>query len=232
LYATYDNVAIVLASGKTTDFYLHSENQTKKLGRIDEKLPNKHRRGGQSAQRFGRIRDEAIDHYIKKIIECMISYYIIDGQFIYKLVVIAGPAEVKNYITDNNVFIQYFGKYLKYKITVAEITDQTITQVIETINTNNTTCSVDPSVDILNDMISNPDTVDLLVFGIDNCLHNLNNGQLRHIYVYNSYANRDTINLTSNKTTIYTFYSKNFSENYGELVGVRYYRLADHADID
>ena len=39
------------------------------LQKITVELPKKHGRGGQSANRFARLREEKRDHYVKKVSE-------------------------------------------------------------------------------------------------------------------------------------------------------------------
>src|SRR4051812_2352291 len=67
LYAETKSYGIILASGSTTMYWSYATNNTKLLKTIKADLPNKHKTGGQSAQRFERIRDEKINMYVKKI---------------------------------------------------------------------------------------------------------------------------------------------------------------------
>ncbi|RYX82441.1 hypothetical protein EON73_04300, partial [bacterium] len=117
LYETCDEYAIVLISGKKTMLYSYSNNNTKILKEITTSLPNQHKKGGQSAQRFERIRDEKIGWYIKQILELMTRYYVTNGIFKYNGLIIAGPSQLKDAIKDNDLYLKYFSKYLKKTIT-------------------------------------------------------------------------------------------------------------------
>lgn len=104
----YKNLGIVLISGKLCQFYrisfLSSDTyKTELLSSFEEKLPNKHRRGGQSSARFGRIHDQTVERYIKKIVEHVEKTY----RPLHRLI-FAGPADIKNKVAQqfsNSCFV-------------------------------------------------------------------------------------------------------------------------------
>lgn len=59
-------------------------------------LPKKHGRGGQSAQRFGRIREEKRHHYVKKVCETAASNFISNDRPNVTGLILAGSADFKN----------------------------------------------------------------------------------------------------------------------------------------
>jgi len=227
LYEECDKYAVVLVSGKRTDFYLYSTTQTKLLKSIREDLPSQHKTGGQSAQRFGRIRDEMIGWYVKKIAELMTQYYVKNGIFQYQGLIIAGPAEIKDMVKEEDLFVQNFKKHLLKTLVVSEITDQSITQVI--IEAVDVLCGTTEKTQIENfeKILNNPKTVDLLLFGTGAVLKAFEMGHLREIYVSDKFHDKDYIIKTTTKTQIHLVESSEFIKKYGEVVGIKYIASSD-----
>lgn len=224
LYETHENYAIVLVSGKRTEFYLYNINETKYLKGLDMDLPNQHKTGGQSAPRFGRIRDEKIGLYIKKIIELMIQLYVRDGIFQCQGMVLAGPAEMKDSVKNHDLYIQYFSRHLLKMITVPEIIDNTIYQVIQL------------SADVLisdteekriiqkfENMLTDKDLIDLLLFGRQETMAAFAQNQLKEMLICEESTLKDYVLKDETKTKIYVIKTKEFTSKYGELVGIKYY---------
>ena len=233
LYEIHDDYAIVLISGKRTEFYLHNINQTKLLKGIDESLPNQHKTGGQSAQRFGRIRDEKIGWYAKKISELMVHYYVKEGQFIYKGLIIAGPAEMKDLVSNQDLFIQFFRKYLLKNMTIPEITDQSINLVVQ-LSIDVLTSDVEEKklIESFQMILSDPNKIDLIIFGTDEVMKAFENGKLQEIYIADIYNNKQTIIKSNVKTKIHIIKTPDFISKYGELLGIKYYLDGENYEDD
>ena len=69
------------------------------IGKFSVDLPKKHGRGGQSAQRFGRIRLEKRQAYLKKCCEMAVTHFITDDKCNVKGLIMAGSAEFKDVIS-------------------------------------------------------------------------------------------------------------------------------------
>ena len=74
------------------------------LHKFSVDLPNKQRKGGQSAQRFQRIRLEKRQHYLKKCSELATQYFITDNLCNVKGLIIAGSAELKEDLASADFF--------------------------------------------------------------------------------------------------------------------------------
>ena len=224
LYKTYDTYAIVLVSGKRSDFYLYSKNNTVFVQSIKSDLPNQHKTGGSSAPRFGRIRDEKICLHMRRICESMVRIFCSDGKFNHIGLYVAGPAELKDRIQTEDLFESYFKKYLVQTLTIGEITDQTIGLIAKMIGQVTEINTVSKTGDIIASfeaMIANPETFDLIVFGIQNVLDELDTGSIAEVFIVN-----DTIGdlLPENfKGVINIIGSKSFEEKYGSIVGIKYF---------
>lgn len=224
LYETHEDYAIVLVSGKRCELYYHNINQTKLIKTLDIDLPNQHRTGGQSAQRFERIRDEKIKAYVTKICELMIQYYVLNGVFKCKGLIIAGPAEIKENVKEHELFTKFFSRYLLKTCTISEINLQSIHQVIqmssEILSNRDTEQN---EIDNFEKLILNPEKIDLIVFGETDVLNSFNEKQLETIYVNEKSNHKDFIIKENKNTNIIIIKNSTFSNKYGDLIGIRYY---------
>lgn len=228
LYETHDNSAIVLVSGKCALFYLYNKNKTELLSKIKTDLPNQHKTGGQSAQRFERIRSEKIKLFATQIIDLMIKFYVTNGIFNCTSLKLAGPYGIKEIIWTDSVFKKYFSHQCQV-ITTDEIDFNTVKKVVADIILNeNDYCSV------VKNLIDSPDTVDLVVFGIDRVTELFIAGQLKNLYLYENYTDKNFFieRTEESKTKIIMVTSKQFNDNYGPLVGVTYYNQVYDHDYD
>jgi peptide chain release factor subunit 1 len=67
-------------------------------------LPKKHGRGGQSANRFARLREEKRHNYVRKVAELAISNFITNDRPNVKGIVMAGSADFKTVIAQSDFF--------------------------------------------------------------------------------------------------------------------------------
>tara|TARA_B110000208_G_scaffold51271_1_gene67340 strand:- start:365 stop:1717 length:1353 start_codon:yes stop_codon:yes gene_type:complete len=79
-------------------------NEQKILHKFDVSLPKKHRKGGQSALRFARLRMEARNNYIRKVAEFTTHYFIEDDKPNIKGLIIAGNSDFKNQLIKSQYF--------------------------------------------------------------------------------------------------------------------------------
>lgn len=107
----------VIVGGSSADYYVVSGTQKDKLFSYgDPSLPGKHNKGGQSSNRFSRIREEKRDVYVKKLAEHL-TYYFIDrntNKVNVEGVVFAGSGDIKNQIlkhrdTDKRIISKVIG---------------------------------------------------------------------------------------------------------------------------
>jgi peptide chain release factor subunit 1 len=67
-------------------------------------LPKKHGRGGQSALRFARLREEKRHNYVRKVAELAVQNYITDNKCNCAGLVLAGSADFKNDLNQSDLF--------------------------------------------------------------------------------------------------------------------------------
>lgn len=231
LYEMLDDYAIVLVSGKRSDFYLYNQNNTKFVKSIEESLPNQHKTGGQSAQRFERIRDEMIGWYVKKITENMKNIYVKEGVTKIKGLIVAGPSHMKDQLLKDEIFLQFFNKKLLKILTIGEITNESINQVI-TMSLDVTTTHNQLLLEFER-MLSDPQQMDLIVFGNEFVNSLFESGNLKEIYIGSTdFKIRKKYLNAGKKTKIIFIDSVEFNKKYGGIVGIKYYMHEDNESIN
>lgn len=67
-------------------------------------LPKKHGRGGQSALRFSRLRDEKRHNYVRKVAEHAVQHFITNDKVNVSGLVLAGSADFKTELSQSDMF--------------------------------------------------------------------------------------------------------------------------------
>lgn len=108
LLETHERFGFIITDGKQSLFGTLAGNTRAVLTRFTVELPNKHGRGGQSANRFQNLREEARHNYLRKICETAVSCFIdasgerpnVSG------LILAGSADFKNELRETPLFDQ------------------------------------------------------------------------------------------------------------------------------
>jgi peptide subunit release factor 1 (eRF1) len=225
LYTVYDTYAIVLISGKRTDFYEYSKNDVKLIKSVSVELQSQSKKGGSSSARYCRIVASKHDAYIKYMSELMFNFYVKDNVFQHIGLILAGPTMVKDQIQLEPLFLQHFQKYLLNVITTPEITDNTINIVTDIMTEQIYGTSVDNKIiDKFEQIINDEKQIDLIVFGKEYVLTELENNNLAEIYVDDNFVEVIDIKLLNN-VKVNIIQNKTFIKKYGEIVGLKYYAL-------
>ncbi|KDN45952.1 putative eukaryotic translational release factor 1 [Tilletiaria anomala UBC 951] len=74
------------------------------LHKFSVDLPKKHGRGGQSALRFARLREEARHNYVRKVAELATQHFITDNKCNCAGLVLAGSADFKTVLAQSDLF--------------------------------------------------------------------------------------------------------------------------------
>lgn len=232
MYKPAIKYGICLISGKEYKFYLleirGSHTDFKLLCSDSQEIMNQHKSGGQSAVRFQRLRDIQIDHYIKKISEFMCKTYLINNntQLIIKGIIIAGPGSIKNDVMQTELFKQYFSDKLLQTATTSEINNNTVYDIYEKYyNILQTSENIKNKqiVDNLKNLLLN--NFDVIVFGYDEIIENINTKNLKSIIISNTIDNnikKEIYNSLTYKCEIIEM-DENFVSNYGGLIGIKWY---------
>jgi peptide subunit release factor 1 (eRF1) len=224
-------LAVALVSGCKCEFYAIStldEKYTKNelLYSFEENLPNKHRRGGQSSARFGRIHDQTVERYAKKIAENITELY--KNHSVYKLI-LAGPAEIKH-----KVCLYLSPTFCKFKPILhdtAEIVESTLIEVLDkyvlVLSDMRNHAAVEAITKFENYVICEPD---MLVFGQET-IAAFREGRLQTLFVEGKMNMK--LDIIKSKCNIVVLPIKyEFCKRYGSMCGILYYSASNTYSLD
>ena len=89
-------VGFIIMDGNGALFGTLSGNTRDVIHKFSVDLPKKHGRGGQSALRFARLREEKRHNYVRKVAELAVQNYITQDKVNVAGLVLAGSADFKN----------------------------------------------------------------------------------------------------------------------------------------
>ena len=99
-----EKFGFIIVDGNGVLYATLQGNNKEVLQRMQVQLPKKHGRGGQSAMRFARLREEKRHNYIRKVAELATQHFLQDDRPNVKGLVIAGSANLKNDLQNSELF--------------------------------------------------------------------------------------------------------------------------------
>jgi len=96
----------IIMDGNGTLFGTLAGNTRDIIHKFTVDLPKKHGRGGQSALRFSRLRDEKRHNYIRKVAELAVQHFITNDKVNATGIVLAGSADFKTELSQSDMFDQ------------------------------------------------------------------------------------------------------------------------------
>lgn len=94
----------IIVDGKGALFATLSGTTKTVLAKYSVALPKKHARGGQSALRFSRLRDEARHNYVRKVAEMASECFLKDNAVSVQGLILAGSADLKIDLQSSELF--------------------------------------------------------------------------------------------------------------------------------
>ncbi|VDC03933.1 unnamed protein product [Peniophora sp. CBMAI 1063] len=94
----------IVMDGNGTLFGTLAGNTREVIHKFTVDLPKKHGRGGQSALRFSRLRDEKRHNYIRKVAELAVQHFITNDKVNVTGLVLAGSADFKTELSQSDMF--------------------------------------------------------------------------------------------------------------------------------
>lgn len=101
-----DKFGFIVMDGQGTLFGSLSGNTRTVLHKFTVDLPKKHGRGGQSAVRFARLREEKRHNYVRKVSEVAVQNFITNDKINVKGLILAGSADFKTDLAKSEMFDQ------------------------------------------------------------------------------------------------------------------------------
>lgn len=99
-----DRFGFIIMDGNGALFGAVSGNNREVLHKFTVDLPKKHGRGGQSALRFSRLREEKRHNYVRKVAEVAVQYFIENDKVNCKGLILAGSADFKTELSKSDLF--------------------------------------------------------------------------------------------------------------------------------
>lgn len=96
----------IVMDGNGTLFGTLAGNTREVVHKFTVDLPKKHGRGGQSALRFSRLRDEKRHNYVRKVAEHAVQHFITNDKVNVSGLVLAGSADFKTELSQSDMFDQ------------------------------------------------------------------------------------------------------------------------------
>jgi peptide chain release factor subunit 1 len=96
----------IIMDGNGALFGTLSGNTREILHKYPVELPKKHGRGGQSALRFARLREESRHNYVRKVAELAVQFFITQDKVNVTGLVLAGSADFKTVLSTSDMFDQ------------------------------------------------------------------------------------------------------------------------------
>ncbi|KAI8078752.1 eukaryotic peptide chain release factor subunit 1 [Halteromyces radiatus] len=96
----------IIMDGNGALFGTLSGNTRDVIHKLQVDLPKKHGRGGQSALRFSRLREEKRHNYVRKIAELAVNFFITNDKVNVAGLVLAGSADFKTELSQSDMFDQ------------------------------------------------------------------------------------------------------------------------------
>ncbi|RKO96325.1 hypothetical protein CXG81DRAFT_24527 [Caulochytrium protostelioides] len=94
----------IIMDGNGTLFGTLTGNTRDIIHKFTVDLPKKHGRGGQSALRFSRLRDEKRHNYVRKVAEMAVQFFITNNKCNCAGLILAGSADFKTELSQSDLF--------------------------------------------------------------------------------------------------------------------------------
>ena len=131
LLETNEKYGFLIVDGLGSVYATLQGNTQNTLLKFSVDLPKKHGRGGQSCQRFARIREEKRALYVKKVCESAVSCFIANDRPIVAGLIIAGYADFKTQISESQFLDIRLRQIILNVVDVAYGGNQGLNQAIE-----------------------------------------------------------------------------------------------------
>lgn len=233
MYEEEDKFGIVLVSGETCRIYTviksgdHTQIKEEKNAQVHQLKG--HKKGGQSAPRFQRLRDENEEAQIKKVAEHMVNAYWNHelSTVTVSSIMIGGPAEFKNKVREHPLIKQFFNSAIVGVVTTGSIDDKLVDKVYYDNKDLFVNVKDKESLKVISEiekLIERGD--DKLIFGFDEARENLAMCLLDKLVVNNTVPEEDKrslVNLNQHGCKLHLVNPSCLQKIGVDIVGVKFY---------
>lgn len=131
LLTSREKYGFIIVDGSGSLYGVVQGNAREVLLKFTVDLPKKHSKGGQSSQRFARIRLEKRQNYVRKVCESATPLFITDDKPNIEGLIIAGSAEFKYQVAESQVLDQRLKKIVCNIVDVSYGGEQGFSQAID-----------------------------------------------------------------------------------------------------
>ena len=174
-----EKFGFIIMDGSGCLFGVLQGNSRQILQQISVSLPKKHGRGGQSAPRFARIRQEKRHHYVRKVAELATQNFIEDDKPTVKGLVLAGSANFKNDLSQSDLFDKRLSEIVIKIVDVSYGGENGFNQAITLSEDKLANVKFVEEKNLINKYFEEIDLdTGMIVFGVEDTLKSLENGAL------------------------------------------------------
>jgi peptide chain release factor subunit 1 len=203
MYEDEYKFGVAMLTGKEYRMYIITKSgihiEPKLIASDGHEMQKQTKKGGQSAQRIGRIRENKQALYVKKLSEIMVNTYMNETNtkcIVDQGLIILGCGSIKNEVKKDKLFRQYFSDKIIATIDTPGINDKLIHDILSNDKYNDYFVPIHEKHDGIIKQISddiNIGNVDKLVFGYDNIIKLLDENQLICIVIYDKHIHKNKI---------------------------------------
>lgn len=234
MYESEQKIGICLISGKEVFIYVLSISGShidyKLVKKADIFLANKHNKGGQSSNRFGRIVQIVRNNYVDIIADHIANTYMIKNntQCMVSHIILAGNGQMKTDVAKSQIFEQYLSKYLYKIISIDSFDEKTIYEISQPIISDLKILDCKNTDAELNNLIEHD--YDNLSFGKSECIELIKTNNVKKLFIEKSeYSNPENqiekllCEILNNTKTDIVIVDSHTLKIYGNWIGVKYY---------
>ncbi len=217
-------VCVVRGEEAKLFFYIPEVDDFRTVGDVSRTVRNKHGRGGFSANRFQRLRDNEINALVKKICDLCEDYCFTEDHVLkVEGIILVGNGEKKTLVSKHLVEILEISAFVVSTITTDGTLERSQKEARKVICSN--FCSKEQRIaekEISEYVTRNPDR---LVFGKKEVAKGLRENTLQKVFMLkNSYGERMRVILDNNNSAEKKCFSVSPTlEMYGNCIGIKWY---------
>lgn len=181
-----EKIGFIIMDGKGVLIGVLIGNRKEILHKSSVDLPKKHGRGGQSAVRFGRLRMEKRNNFLKKVAEISVSHFISEDQKVnVSGIILAGSADFKKDLNDSEILDSRLQTKILQIVDISYGGEAGFNQAIELCSTSLSDLKFIKEKKVLQDFFEEiAKDSGKYVFGLDETLKFLNSGIIEKLLVW------------------------------------------------